>query len=207
MRRRNSENTTQAMSKIPARRRPPTSKLLALKRSMLSVTFRSCTVDGARTVAGVETTGAFVAGEVAGPCCVTAFDVAGSFAGLCSVFAVEVAGLVAGLEAACVVVSGSFGNGARVSEGNAFTADGISTLGEFVVSGPGVFSFFASGCVVSIVFGRISGGACGFLFNVRAGAGIGLGSMDGGAVSFFAISFDGATGWDATFCAGWSQPT
>ena len=72
-------------------------------------------------------------------------------------FAVEVAGLVAGLEAACVVVSGSFGNGARVSDGNAFATDGISTLGEFVVNGPGVFSFLASGCVVSIVFGRISG--------------------------------------------------
>src|SRR2546429_628437 len=132
MRRRNSENTTQAMSRTPASNRPPTSKLLALKRSMLSVTLRSCTVAGARTVAGVETTvvggaGALVAGEVAGLCCVTAFDVAGS---------------VAGLLAGCVV-SGSFGNGARVSDGNAFAAEGISTLGEFVVAGPGVFSFFA----------------------------------------------------------------
>ena len=144
------------------------------------------------------------AGEVAGLCCVTALDVAGSVAGLCSVFAVDVAGLVAGLLAGCVV-SGSFGNGARVSDGNAFATDGISTLGEFVVSGPGVFSFFARGCVVS-VFGRISG-AFGCCFNVNAGAGIGLGSIDGGVVSFFAISFDGVTGAAATFCAGWSHPT
>ena len=126
-------------------------------------------------MAGVETTfvgagagaAALFAGEVAGLCCVTAFDVAGAVAGLCAVIAVEVAGLVAGLEAACVVVSGSFGNGARVSDGSAFAAEGISTLGELVVIGPGVFSFFASGCVTS--------GAFGDLFNASAGAGIGLG--------------------------------
>src|SRR6202030_4079699 len=90
---------------------------------------------GARTVAGVETTfvgaGTLFAGEVAGLCCVTAFDVAGP---------------VAGLEAGCIIVSGSLGNGARVSDGKSFAADGISTLGEFVITGPGVFSFFASGC-------------------------------------------------------------
>jgi hypothetical protein len=163
-------------------------------------------------VAGVDATvvvtgaGAFVAGEFAGLCCVTAFEVAGSVAGFCSVIAVEVAGLVAGLEAACVVVSNSFGNGARVSDGSAFAADGISTLGEFVVTGPGGFSFFAR--VVGSVFfcGAISG-AFGDLFSASAGAGIGLGSMDGAVVSFFAISFDGDTGAVATFCAGWSQPT
>lgn len=114
------------------------------------------TVAGARTVAGVEAivfvtgAGAFVAGEFAGLCWVAAFDVAGSVAGLCCVIAVEFAGFVAGPEAACVVVSGSFGNGARVSDGNAFAADGISTLGEFVVTGTGGFSFFAT--VVGSVF-------------------------------------------------------
>src|SRR2546423_10937726 len=187
----------------------------------LGIAFAESIVAGARTVAGVDATfvvtgaGAFVAGEVAGLCCVTAFDVAGSVAGLCCVIAVEVAGLVAGLccviavevaglvaglEAAWVVVSGSFGNGARVSDGSALAADGISTLGEFVVTGPGVFSFFARGCVVV-------SGAFGNLFNASAGAGIGLGSIEGAAVSFFATSLAGVTGAAATFCAGWSQPT
>src|SRR5213076_2077902 len=59
--------------------------------------------------------------------------------------------------------------------------------------GPGVFSFFARGCVTS--------GAFGDLFNASAGAGIGLGSIDGGALSFFATSFDGVTGAAAMFCA------
>src|SRR5438477_9889251 len=127
-------------------------------------------VAGARVVAGAGT-GALFAGAVAGLCCVTALDVAG---------------LVAGLEAGCVVVSGSFGNGARVSDGKAFAADGISTLGEFVVTGPGGFSFFASGAISTGVFGD--------LFNAMAGAGIGLGSIDGATVSVFATSFDGATG-------------
>src|SRR2546430_17696780 len=86
-------------------------------------------VAGARVVAGASA-GPLFAGAVAGLCCVTAFDVAG---------------LVAGLEAGCVVVSGSFGNGARVSDGSAFATDGISTLGEFVVSGAGGFFFFARG--------------------------------------------------------------
>src|SRR5436190_24105623 len=119
-------------------------------------------VAGARVVAGAGA-GALFAGAVAGLCCVTALDVAG---------------LVAGLEAACVVVSGSFGNGARVSDGRAFAAEGISTLGEFVVTGPGGFSFFAS-CSVMVFGGAISG-AFGVLFKASAGAGIGLGSIDGG---------------------------
>ena len=155
-------------------------------------------VAGARVVAGTGA-GPLFAGAVAGLCCVTAFDVAG---------------LVAGLEAGCVVVSGSFGNGARVSDGSAFAADGISTLGEFVVTGAGGFSFFASGCevggcvVVSVVdFGGAISGAFGILFNAMAGAGIGLGSIDGGAVSVLATSFDGLTGTAATFCGAWSQPT
>src|SRR4051812_38607842 len=93
--------------------------------------------------------GALFAGEVAGLCCTMAFDVTGCVAGLCWATAADVAGLVAGLEAGCVIVSGSLGNGARVSDGNAFAADGISTLGEFVVTGPGGFSFFARGCVTA----------------------------------------------------------
>src|SRR5436190_22410657 len=113
-------------------------------------------VAGARVVAGAGA-GALFAGAVAGLCCVTALDVAGP---------------VAGLEAGCVVVSGSFGNGARVSDGRAFAADCISTLGEFVVTGPGAFSFFASGwedggacVVVSVVdFGGAISGAFGILF-------------------------------------------
>src|SRR2546430_14619084 len=87
-------------------------------------------VAGARVVAGAGT-GPLFAGAAAGLCCVTALDVAG---------------LVAGLEAGCGVVSGSFGNGARVSDGSAFAADGISTLGEFVVTGAGGFLFFGQGC-------------------------------------------------------------
>src|SRR5204862_7806457 len=126
-------------------------------------------VAGARVVAGAGT-GALFAVAVAGLCCVTALDVAG---------------LVAGLEAGCVVVSGSFGNGARVSDGSALAADGISTLGEFVVMGPGVFSFFARGrvmagaCVVVSVFGGKISCVFGPLFNASAGAGIGLRSIDG----------------------------
>jgi hypothetical protein len=170
---------------------------------MLSFTLDCWMVAGARIVAGVETTvvvaaaGSLFAGEVAGLCCVTAF---------------EVAGPVAGLDAGCVVVSSSLGNGARVSDGSAFAADGISTLGEFVVTGTAGFSFFASGCeaggcvVVSVVdFGGAISGAFGFLFNAMAG--IGLGSIVGGTVSVLAASFGGVTGAAATFCGAWSQPT
>src|SRR3954465_4843913 len=112
------------------------------------------TVAGARTVAGVDAT-LFVTGAgafVAGLCAVTAFEVADSVAGFCDVIAVEFAGLVAGAEAGWVVVSGSFGKGARDSDGNAFATDGISTLAEFVVRGPGGLSFFVRGSVDSIVF-------------------------------------------------------
>src|ERR1043165_210286 len=196
--------------RMPPPRSTAKSSVWALNPSLESA-FDESIVAGARTVAGVVATvvvtgaGAFVAGEFAGLCWVTAFRVTGSGAGLCCVIAVEVAGLFAGLEAACVVVSGSFGSGARVSDGNAFAADGISTLGEFVVTGTGGFSFFAT--VVGSVFfcGAISG-AFGDLFRASAGAGIGLGSIEG-AVSFFATSLDGDTGAAATFCAGWSQPT
>src|SRR3954466_5627675 len=144
--------------------------------------------------------GALFAGEVAGLRCTMAFDVTGCVAGLCWATAADVAGLVAGLEAGCVIVSGSFGNGARVSDGNAFAADGISTLGEFVVTGPGGFSFFAPVVGSGFFCGAVSGAFGGF-FNASAGAGIGLGSMDGAVVSFFATSFDGDTGAAATFCA------
>jgi hypothetical protein len=103
--------------------------------------------------------------------------------------------------------SGSFGNGARVSDGNAFAADGISTLGEFVVKGLGGFSFFASVCVSFAGFCGATSVVFDVLFNASAGAGIGLGSIDGAAVSVFATSFDGVTGVEATFCGCWSQPT
>src|ERR1051326_1898412 len=184
---------------MPAPRRTAKRTVCVLNPSDPAVLDDS-TVDGASTVAGVETTfvvacaGSLFAGAVAGFCCVIAFEVA---------LSVVVVG------AACVVVSGSFGNGARVSDGNAFAADGLSTLGEFVANGPGVFSFVArvigGDCVIVSVFGKMSG-AFGFLLKVRAGAGIGLGSIDGGAGSFLATSFDGLT-VAATFCEGWSQPT
>src|SRR6478672_5147402 len=106
-----------------------------------------------------------------------------------------------------MTVSGSFGNGARVSDGSALDADGISTLGELVVTGPGGFSFRASGWVSFPFFCRLISGAFGDLFNARAGAGIGLGSIEGGAVSVLATSLDGLTGSEATFCGAWSQPT
>src|SRR3954471_4219893 len=172
-----------------------------------------CTVAGASTVAGEETAleveaGAWFAGEVAGLCWVTAVDVAGPVAGLRSATAFVVfAGPVAGLIAGWVMFSGSFGNGARVSDGNALEADGISTLGEFVVSGPGGFSFLARVCGSFAGFCGATSGAFAVLFNASAGAGIGLGSIDGGAVSVLATSFDGVTGVEATFCGCWSQPT
>ena len=155
------------------------------------------------TPPSVTAAGAFVAGEFAGLCSVTAFEVEGPLAGLCSATAlVVVAGPVAGLVAGCVIFSGSCGNGARVSDGNAFATDGISTLGEFVVTGPGVRSFFAS-ARVSVDFSGVFGN----LFNASAVSGIGLGSIEGGVVSVFATSFDGVTGVEATFCGCWSQPT
>src|SRR2546423_12083454 len=159
-------------------------------------------VVGARTVSGVETTvvvagaSSLFAGAVAGLCCVTAF---------------EVTGPVAGLDAGWVVVSGSFGNGARVSDGSAFAADCISTLGEFVVTGTGAFSFFASGCeaggcvVVSVVdFCGATSVVFGLLF--KAMAGIGLGSIDGGTFSVLATSFVGSPGAAGTVFVAWGQP-
>jgi hypothetical protein len=182
-------------------------------------------VAGASTVAGVVATvvvagATLFAGEVAGLSCATALDVAGSVAGLCCVIAVEVAGLVAG----CVVVPRSGGSGARVSEGSAFETIGVSTLGEFVVTGPGVFSFFAKACeaggacgalaVVASIPGTVAGDFSGavsggfvVLFIAMAGAGIGLGSIEG-AESIFATSVEGVTGAAATVgCCCWSQPT
>src|SRR5947209_13849684 len=115
-------------------------------------------VDGARTVAGDDTAVVVVAAllvwEVAG-FCVIAFDVFRSVAGPCSA-TFEVSGAVTGRSGASVVAasgalvvvvagwigSGSFGNGARVSDGRALETIGVSTLGEFVVVGPGAVSVF-----------------------------------------------------------------
>ena len=173
------------------------------------------------------------AGDVAGLCCVTALEVAGPVAGLCSVFAVVVAGPVAGLCSVFAVVvagpvaglcsvfavvvagpvagldAGSGGSGARVSEGSALDTTGISTVGELVVTGTGGFSFFAFAVVVSVP--ETDGGAfwddvsagCLDLFKASAGAGMGLGSIEG-VDSTLATSLDGATGAEATFC--WIQP-
>ena len=140
---------------------------------------------------------------MAGLCCATAVEFAGLFAGLICVIAVEFAGLFAGLVAGCVV-SVSRGIGARVSEGSALEATGISTLGEFVVTGPGVFSFFARTCGAGGTCGAVSAGCFADLFNATAGGGIGLGSING-AVSTLATSFEGVTGAAAMlFCC--SQP-
>jgi hypothetical protein len=145
-------------------------------------------------------------------------EVAGSGAALWSAIAVEVAGLVAGW----VVVAMSGGSGARVSEGSAFVTSGVSTLGELVVTGPGVFSFFAKAweaggaCVVVVasipatVAGDFSGAVSGgfaLLFNAVAGAGIGLGSISEveGVDSTFATSLEGVTGAAAMFFCS-SQP-
>ena len=206
----------------------------ASKRFVLSVTVDSWMLAGASTVAGVEATlvaGATlfageVGGLVAGLCCATEVVVvvvvaggttlfAGEVAGLCCVTALEVAGPVAGLVAGCAVFSGSRGSGARVSDGKAFDAFGVSTLGEFVVVGAGAFSFFARSAVeaggdcaafdvVASMPLTFDGDFCGaVLFNAIAGFGIGLGSMDG-ALSTLATSFGGVTGAAATFCC--NQP-
>src|SRR5438309_9219680 len=99
MRRRNSENTTHAMSKIPARRRPPNNRLLELKRSIVSAVV-CWIVDGASTVAGDElavvVVGTLLAGAVAGAGCVTAFDVSGAAGWFWSAITFEVSGAVTG---------------------------------------------------------------------------------------------------------------
>src|SRR4051812_28772448 len=99
MRRRNSENTTHAMSKNPAIRRPANNRLLELKRSIVSDVVWM--VAGARTVAGEETAvvvaGSLLADELAALCCVFAFDVSGAVAGLWAAIALDVSGAVAGL--------------------------------------------------------------------------------------------------------------
>jgi hypothetical protein len=115
----------------------------------------------------------------------------------------------------------SGGSGARVSAGSAFEATGISTLGELVATGSGVFSFFAKACeaggacvvvVASIpatVAGDFSGAVSGglaVLFNAAAGAGIGLGSIElDGVDSTLATSLEAVTGTAATFFCS-SQP-
>src|ERR1044071_2986112 len=139
------------------------------------------------------------AGPVAGLCSVFAREVAGPVAGLCSVFAVAVSGAVAGLEA------GSGGSGARVSDGRAFETTGVSTLGELVVTGAGGFSVLAVAVVASVLeicggafCGAVSAGCLADLFKASAGAGMGLGSIEG-VDSTLATSLDGATGAAATF--------
>ena len=143
MRRRNSEKITHSRMRLAAEIKPM--KRNELDPSMLAVTLGSWMVAGASTVAGVVAAATLFAGVVAAAT-LFAGEVAGDVAGLCCATALEVTGSVAGLVAGCVVVPISGGSGARVSEGNAFETTGISTLGEFVVTGPGVFSFFAKAC-------------------------------------------------------------
>src|SRR4051812_10116095 len=132
-------------------------------------------------------------------------DVSGAVAGLSCARVVGASGPV-------VVVAGctgsdSIGNGARVSDGSALDTIGVSTLGEFVVIGPGVFSVFAFVCGAAVSVFAVSGCDLADLFKARPGAGIGLGSMDGADDSVLATSFDGATGAEATCCCACSQPT
>src|SRR5437763_12643222 len=185
--------------RTPARSSAPNNQVRQFHAPSLSGKF---TVAGASTVAGVaETFAAVIAGT-------TLFegDVARTFEGLCC---------TTGTGAFC---SGSGGSGARVSDGNAFEATGVSTLDEVSGAAAG-FSFLTSACeaggdcatfaVVASMPGTVaadfcaavSAGCFAVLFAATV-AGIGLGSI-AGVDSTFTASVDAATGGAAVLC---SQP-
>ena len=190
---------------MPAASRPPTTHVRQFDRPSLSGTFSlddCCTVAGASTVAGVVET--FV--TATGGATLFESDVAGTFVGLC-----------------CASIVGAFcsrsgGSGARVSDGNAFEATGVSTLGEVSGAAAG-FSFLASTCeaggdcvafaVVASMPGTVAADFCvavsfgcfADLFDATV-AGIGLGSI-AGVDSTFAASVEATTGGAAALC---SQP-
>src|SRR5436305_2061500 len=111
--------------RTPARSSAPNNQVRQFHAPSLSGKF---TVAGASTVAGVAET--FVA--AIGGTTLFEGDVARTFEGLCC---------TTGTGAFC---SGSGGSGARVSDGDAFEATGVSTLGE--VSGAATGFSFLSAC-------------------------------------------------------------
>src|SRR5438105_7161898 len=182
--------------RTPARSSAPNNQVRQFHAPSLSGTF---TVAGASTVAGVAET--FVA--VIGGATLFGGDVARTFEGRCC---------TTGTGAFC---SGSGGSGARVSDGNAFEATGVSTLGEVSGAAAG-FSFLTSACeaggdcvafaVVASMPGTVaadfcaavSAGCFAVLFDATV-AGIGLGSIDG-VDSTFAASVEATTGGATVLC-------
>src|SRR5437764_4788655 len=137
--------TTHTIMRMPATSGTPNSHVPQVIELSLCGTF---TVAGASTVAGVAETfvaaiggttlfeGDVAAGTLAavtGGAALFEGDVARTFDGLCC---------TTGTGAFC---SGSGGSGARVSDGNAFEATGVSTLGEVSGAATG-FSFLTSAC-------------------------------------------------------------